>query len=125
MFALLDMYKHRGIKEHLRDTNVYEPLTKREAIQNLHTLQQKYDIFVAKWKGREQLSKAEWTYLCRAKEVTPYNFARFRISLKAHKTPWKTRPISCCVGTVMNSLSCWLDHWPHKLKPFIPSYLKD
>ena len=35
------------------------------------------------------------------------------------------RPIICCVGTFMNNLSCWLDHWLQKLKPFTPSYLKD
>ena len=120
-----NIYNYRGIKEHLGDTTVYKPLTKRQATQHLHILRYKYDVFIAKWKGREQLSKAEWTYLRRAKEETPYNFARFRMSLKAHKNPWKMRPIVCCVGTFMNNLSCWLDHWLQKLRPFIPSYLKD
>ena len=47
------------------------------------------------------------------------------MSLKSHKTPWKSRPIAYCVSTFMSNLSCWLDHWLQKPKPFIPSYKKD
>lgn len=47
------------------------------------------------------------------------------MSLKAHKTPWKMRPIVCCVGTFMNCLSCWLDYHLQKLKHLIPTYIKD
>jgi hypothetical protein len=42
-----------------------------------------------------------------------------------HKGPWKTRPIVCCAGTLLNQLSKWLNFWLQKLKPFIPSYLKN
>eukprot|EP00985_Skeletonema_marinoi_P025303 scaffold18465_cov175-Skeletonema_marinoi.AAC.2 len=35
----------------------------------------------------------------------PDKLARFRMSLKAHKVPWKMRPIVCCAGTFMNCLS--------------------
>ena len=47
------------------------------------------------------------------------------MSLKAHKNPWKMRPIVCCAGTAMNNLSRWLDYWLQKLKPLIPTYLRD
>ena len=47
------------------------------------------------------------------------------MSLKAHKTPWKMRPIVACVGTFMNYLSCWLDYHLQKLKPLIKTYIKD
>jgi len=47
------------------------------------------------------------------------------MSLKAHKTPWKMRPIVCCAGTFINCLSRWLDYWLQKCKPFITTYLKD
>ncbi|KAL7553244.1 hypothetical protein ACHAWF_016503 [Thalassiosira exigua] len=36
--------------------------------------------------------------------------AKFRMSLKAHKTPWKMRPIVCCAGTMLNYLSGRLDY---------------
>ena len=35
------------------------------------------------------------------------------------------RPIVCCTGTLMNHLSCWLDHQLQKLKPLIPTYIRD
>ncbi|KAL7545009.1 hypothetical protein ACHAWF_008382 [Thalassiosira exigua] len=47
------------------------------------------------------------------------------MSLKAHKTPWKMRPIVCCVSTFMNDLSCWLNYWLQKLKPFVASYIRN
>jgi hypothetical protein len=47
------------------------------------------------------------------------------MSLKAHKTPWKMRPIVCCVGTFMNAWSKWLDYYLQKLKIFVPTYVKD
>lgn len=72
------------------------------------------------------LSKAEYTYLYRALRKYPEEkYARFRMSLKAHKTPWKMRPIVCCAGTFLNGLSKWLDFQLRELKQFIPSYLKD
>ena len=51
--------------------------------------------------------------------------AKFRMSLKAHKNPWKMRPIVCCAGTMLNMLSRWLDYWLQQTKPFIATYIKD
>jgi len=50
--------------------------------------------------------------------------AKFRMSLKAHKSPWKMHPIVCYAGTMLNNLSRWLDHWLQKTKPFIATYIK-
>ncbi|KAL7537644.1 hypothetical protein ACHAWF_014370 [Thalassiosira exigua] len=47
------------------------------------------------------------------------------MSLKAHKTPYKMRPIVCCAGTYANCLSKWIDYWLQKLKCFVPTYIKD
>jgi len=47
------------------------------------------------------------------------------MTAKVHKNPWKTRPIVCCTGTVMNDWSKWLDYWLQKLKSHIPTYVKD
>ena len=55
----------------------------------------------------------------------PTKLARFRMSLKEHKNPWKMRPIVCCSGTFINCLSKWLDHWLQQLKPLITTYIKD
>ena len=34
-------------------------------------------------------------------------------------------PILCCAGAMLNNLSRWLDMWLQKLRPLIPSYIKD
>eukprot|EP00984_Skeletonema_dohrnii_P032020 scaffold25391_cov152-Skeletonema_dohrnii-CCMP3373.AAC.1 len=74
---------------------------------------------------------SETTFLERALKQMPDKLARFRMSLKAHKDPWKMRPIVCCAGTFMNCLSRWLNYHLHRLKlklrlkRFVPSYLKD
>ena len=67
----------------------------------------------------------EEVYLNRALDRYPLKLARFRMSLKAHKNPWKMRPIVCCVGTFMNCLSRWLDHHFQKLKPLIKTYIRE
>ena len=35
------------------------------------------------------------------------------------------RPIVCCVGTLMNDWSRWLDYWLKQLKSKVPTYVKD
>ena len=122
---LRDTYIHHGITEHLGDTNVYRPLTKREATIHQNVLRNKVVSFTRKWRALRVLTKAETIYLQRAVENNPTQFARFRMSLKVHKTPWKLRPIVCSAGTFINNLSCWLDYQLQKLKHLIPTYIKD
>ena len=71
------------------------------------------------------LSKAEVTFFYWSLENDRTKLARFRMICKVHKTPWATCPIVRCSGTIMNDLSRWLDFWLRKLKPFIPTYIKD
>ena len=47
------------------------------------------------------------------------------MSPKAHKQPWKMRPIVSCCGTCLNNLSRWLVHHLQKLKPLIHSYVRN
>ncbi len=47
------------------------------------------------------------------------------MTLKAHKSPWKMRPIVCCAGTSLNYMSKWLDFWLQKLKPQVKTYIRD
>ena len=122
---LRDTYISRGISEHLGDTNVYKPLTKRQATTHLNVLRNKVTAFISRWRGLRVLTKAETVYLQRAIENNPDQFARFRMSLKIHKTPWKLRPIVCSAGTFINNLSCWLDYQLQKLKHLLPTYIKD
>ena len=78
------------------------------------------------WTNKHLLSEPEYIYPDRAQKTCPKDkYARFRMSLKAHKTPRKMRPIVCCAGTFLNGLSRWLDFQLRKLTRFIPTYLKD
>ena len=120
-----DTYNHRACTEHLGDRTIYQPLSKEEARRRLGKLRYNIRSFYSKWRAKRIMSKAEVVYLQRALEENPEQHARFRMSLKVHKTPWKMRPIVCCAGTFMNHLSRWLDYWLQKLKPFIPTYLRD
>ena len=121
-------YTERGIREHLGDKNVYKPVSLEFVRRRLQCLCYKIYVFTNKWRNKGVMSKAEdHHYLNLNKACHRYQdkVARFRMSLKAHKTPYKMRPIVCCVGAFMNLLSKWLDFWLQKLKPFIPTYIKD
>ena len=118
-------YNTRGVDEHLGDTSVYQKLTKRQAFQKQRILHLKTSIFASKWSDEGAISPAETHFILQSLRDYPDKMARFRMSLKAHKTPWKMRPIVCCAGTFINNLSRWLDHWLQKLKPFVKTYLKN
>lgn len=122
---LRDTYITRGISEHLGNRTVYRPLTESQAKRHLTKLKRDVICFATKWRARRAITKAEKIFLDRAVERFSNKFSRFRMSLKAHKTPWKMRPIVACVGTFMNYLSCWLDYHLQKLKPLIKTYIKD
>ena len=122
---LRDTNNSRGMSEHLGNRAVYKPLTEHQALIHHRKLKSQVVAFYTKWRAKRVLSKAEFIYLSRAVDYYADKIARFRMSLKAHKTPWKMRPIVCCVGTFMNCLSCWLDYWFQKLKHLIPTYIRD
>jgi len=127
--AIMDVpiYTERGIKEHLGNKDVYKPVSKLFVTRRLQCLRYQIFVFTNKWRNCGIMSKAEDHYLNEACHRYGYGdkVARFRMSLKAHKNPYKMRPIVCCVGTFMNALSKWLDFWLQKLKPFVPTYIKD
>ena len=47
------------------------------------------------------------------------------MTLIAHKSPYKMRPIVCCAGTFMNCRSKWLDYYLQKLKPYVTTFVHD
>ncbi len=44
---------------------------------------------------------------------------------KAHKSPWKTRPVVSGVSTIVEPLSQWIDTQLQRVIHLCPSYLKD
>jgi hypothetical protein len=71
------------------------------------------------------ITDAEGEYLCAAQDHDLQKLARFRMTMKIHKNPWKMRPIVCCAGTWMNCWSKWLDYQLQRVKPFVTTFLRD
>jgi hypothetical protein len=132
-------YIHRGCLDHLSNTRNYRQLTHHEARIHQTGLIYKLNSWLMRYRPRfyqdidnplppredAYFSQAEATFLQRAFARDPYKLAKFRMICKVHKSPWQTRPIVCCSGTILNELSRWLDFWLQKLRPKIPSFVKD
>ena len=127
-------YIYKGFAEHLGNETNYKPLSARAVHCKQRGLQYLFRDWMSKFKQRQRqddpvdyicLTKSEFTFLYRAIKYYPDKLARFRQMCKIHKVPWKMRPIICCAGTFMNYWSKWLDYWLQKLKPFIPTYVKN
>ena len=104
----------------LRSTNA-SPTSKLSATKKI--LRTKILHFIEKYKYC--LEPVENTFLERAmNETKGRRVAEFCMTIKVHKKPWKMRPIVCCIGTLGNYISRWLDYWFQKLKPFVSSYIK-
>ena len=126
-----DTYIERAISEHLSNKSVYRLLDDREA----HTLQRKMvymiEQFINKYRPLDdepvpnRITPAEEHFLYESSRRYKLKWARFRLTIKVHKDPWKTRPVVCCAGTLLNQLSKWLDFWLQKLRSFVPSYIKN
>ena len=116
-----ELYIKRAIQEHLGNERNYQVLTTAEA-NSLHwLLRREFSIFISKAKIPDE----DKTFLRRALRDFPDKKARFYQTLKAHKSPWKMRPIVACCGTFMNAWSQWLDYYLQQLKPFVATYVKD
>lgn len=75
--------------------------------------------------GPVGLTDAEGDFLNAATRRKPDKLARFRMSMKVHKTPFMFRPIVACAGTWMNDWSRWLDYQLQRCKPFITTFVHD
>ena len=79
------------VTEHLGDTTVYKPLTKLQSVQHQSIISRRISLFVSKWSNEENnmdvLSTGEQHFMLESIQKYPENFAKFRMSLKAHKTP--------------------------------------
>ena len=116
-----ETYIHRALHDHLLDTTTYQQLNKNEAEDKVHYLKNMVALFLERYN--KKLPKSDIKYLKRSLVVLD-PFAKFYITAKIHKKPWKTRPIVSISGSLLHGLGCWVDK---VLQPFakqIPSYLK-
>ena len=118
-----ERYITRAMEEHLGDEDTYAIISDKAADSMMDLLRRALELWISKYN--EDLTMGDRVYLRTARNIAPNKLAKFRMSMKVHKSPWKTRPIVCCVGTWMNNWSKWLDYYLRKLTPFIPTYTRD
>lgn len=120
-----DVYISRAIQDHLGDSNVYRRISQEEAYDHQKSLGIELKNLFTNWEDNGLISEAEGTYLLEALDRYEDKPTRFRLSIKVHKSPWATRPIVCCAGTALNSVSRWVDYWLQQIKSLIPTYIKN
>ena len=103
-----DNYIERALQDHLNDKETYQRLTKIQIKSIQANIKYKFDLF--KSENIEKMSQAELTYFKRAREQCEGKIAKFYLTAKVHKTPWKTRPVVAACGTLMKTISKWVDY---------------
>ena len=122
-----DDYITRAFSDHLGNTSVYRRISQWEAYNRQKTLADGLNSLLKEWDDEDDklISTAEWWYLQQSIDKYREKPTRFRLTIKVHKHPWKTRPIVCCAGTMLNGFSRWIDYWLQQLKPLIPTFIKN
>jgi len=118
-----DEYITRVFKDHLSNESVYQRISQEEAFDRQHSCADELTRLIRQWK--DDITTAEFTFLLTAVEQLRDKPTRFRLTIKVHKNPWATRPVVCCAGTMLNSISRWIDYWLQKIKHLVPTYIKN
>ena len=74
-----------------------------EAIDRNNILRYRINVFISKWK--DVISPAEYHFLRKTMDQHKGTLTKFCMSLKAHKAPWKMRPLVCYLESLLNCLS--------------------
>ena len=77
------VYNTEGIKEHLGNSQVYQRLTKAEALLREKNLRAKILKFMNHWKAH--ISPAEFDFLDAAYKQSRDRMTKFRMTPKVHK----------------------------------------
>ena len=120
-----DDYITRAFMDHLGNEHVYKRISQFEAYDRQIKLANKLKSLLMEWDDNKLISQAESWFLLESIERYQEKPTRFRLTIKVHKEPWTTRPIVCCAGTMLNSFSRWIDYWLQRLRPLIPTFLKN
>jgi hypothetical protein len=103
-----DAYIRLTLKDYLSDKTTYQLLSTEERDTILCTTRQRYIQMLA--NHRKSLRKAEKTYFERSMKLHDYRTPLFYITMKVHKTPLKSRPVTRTVNSLSNVFSKWLDY---------------
>lgn len=118
-----DTYVKRTLQDHLLDTSTYQRLSRCDADGHVFTLQRKLNNWLSSNRRRGLFTKQESNYFSALLRTNECPFAKFYVTIKIHKTPWKTRPIVSFSGCLLYSLGVWLDRQLQQFVKLVPSYI--
>jgi hypothetical protein len=117
-----DQYIKRALNDHLLDTDTYKQLTSSQASHRIENLKQKLTNLIEYYKNK--INPTDVKYLKQTMEVKdPY--AKFYITAKVHKSPWKTRPIISVCGSLLDGLGRLVDKILQPYFRTIPSAIRN
>ena len=129
--ALIDTstYIDRAHSDHLDSKDTYKELTEDEATHHLQVVSNQIKTWLQKYKTgtktRMQVSKQELKYLNHHFNPAKAKLPVFYLTLKVHKSPWTTRPIVSCSGSLLYHLGVWVDIHLQKVATTQKTYIKN
>ena len=110
-----DVYIQRALSDHLLDATTYRQLSDCEANGRINAVRLILESFIKEFfappfvgmDGPRRQSVA--TFLSRSISSVRDPFGYFYLLAKVHKTPWSTRPIISCSGSILQGLGRWVD----------------
>ena len=115
-------YIKRAYSDHLNDKTSYQQLDPTNAVRIATELRLQLQRWIK--NNTKLLSKAEKKFLIYHLAHNKDPFPVFYMTMKVHKTPWKTRPIVSCSGSLLQPLGIWVDRKLQQVACKQQSYLK-
>ena len=102
-----NIYIRRAYEDHLSDPDTYCKLSLAQAENKMEGVKRQF----LTWKDKYQddISKMQRKFLKTNLENCKDPFPTFYLTIKIHKSPWKTRPIVSCSGSLLYALGVWVD----------------
>ena len=123
-------YLKIAMRDHLTDTTTYKSLTTSEI--DRYSSEIKNHILGWLKTHHKRLTKMERAFLCKELKSNQSPFARFYLTLKAHKLKpgqtvdqLKSRPIVSCPGSLLHGLGVWVDRKLQEVAQNTISYFKN
>jgi hypothetical protein len=106
-----DEYIRRALQDHLLDQSTYRQLSETAANHRIKAITVSIGNFLGRFFNNKDFTTSSVRKFLQ-RSLTESNkdpFGYFYMLAKIHKTPWKTRPIISCSGSILQGLGIWID----------------